>query len=61
MSLQSPAVMNSWTDEADTDIHPSVPQSGDKYDNLGRNMSAQIRREKAWSRWILVQYRKKVY
>lgn len=61
MSLLSPVMMNSWADDAEEEIHPSVPLPGDKYDNLGRNMSAQVRREKKYGQWTTVMYSKKFY
>jgi hypothetical protein len=50
----------SWADEVDEELHPSIHRDGDKYDNLGRNMSAQARREKL-AKWTRVVYSKKFY
>jgi len=61
MSLPSPIMRNSWADDAEEEIHPSVQLTGDKYDNFGRNMSAQIRREKKYGQWKTVVYSKKFY
>ena len=61
MSLPSPISMKSWEEETEEELHPSVHQLGDKYDNLGRNISAQVRREKKYGRWITVKYSKKLY
>lgn len=61
MSLPSPVVMNSWADDDEEEIHPSVPLPGDKYDYLGRNMSAQVRRENKYVMWKTVVYSKRFY
>lgn len=61
MSLSSPVMMNFWADDVEEEIHPSVPLPGDKYDNLGRNMSAQVRREKKYGTWKTVVYSNKFY
>ena len=61
MSFPTPTMTTSWADEVTEELHPSLPRVGDKYDILGRNMSAQLRREKAWGRWVLVKYSKRVY
>lgn len=42
-------------------VHPSIHQDGDKYDRLGRNVSAQERREKLYGVWTQVVYRKTFY
>ena len=60
MSLPSPIMNASWADEVDKNLHPSVHRDGDEYDNLGRNMSAQIRREKL-VKWTRVVYSHKRY
>jgi hypothetical protein len=54
-------MMNFWADDVEEEIHPSVPLPGDKYDNLGRNMSAQVRREKKYGTWKTVVYSNKFY
>jgi hypothetical protein len=51
---------SSWADEVDEEIHPSIPRPFDEYDRLGRNMSAQARREKL-AKWTAVKYSKKFY
>lgn len=67
MSLSSPTMNASWADEVDEvdevdeELHPSIPRDGDKYDRLGRNLSAQARREKSFGRWTTVKYSKKFY
>lgn len=61
MSLPSPIMNASWADEVEEEVHPSVHQAGDKYDRLGRNMSAQIRREKKYGWWTIVKYSRKLY
>lgn len=61
MSLPSPIMNNTWADEVEEDLHPSIPRPDDEYDRLGRNMSAKARREKAYGRWTLVKYSKKFY
>lgn len=61
MSLPSPIMNASWADEVDEELHPSIHRDGDKYDDLGRNISAQARREKAYGRWTTVKYSKKFY
>lgn len=60
MSLPSPIMNASWADEVDEELHPSIHRDGDKYDDLGRNMSAQARREKL-AKWTRVVYSKKFY
>jgi len=60
MSLPSPIMNTSWADEVDDELHPSIPRPGDEYDRLGRNMSAQARREKL-AKWTMVKYSKKFY
>lgn len=60
MSLPSPIMNASWADEVDEEFHPSIHRDGDKYDDLGRNMSAQARREKL-AKWTRVAYLKKFY
>lgn len=52
---------NLWADDVEEELHPSIPIPGDQYDDLGRNMSAQLRRENRWGKWILVKYNKKFY
>ena len=61
MSLPSPIMNDSWADEVDEELHPSIPRDGDKYDRLGRNLSAQARREKSFGLWTTVKYSKKFY
>ena len=61
MSLPSPIMNASWADEVEEELHPSTPLDGDKYDRLGRNLSAQARREKSFGRWTTVKYSKKFY
>ena len=51
-------VSKHWGDE---DVHPSIPQDGDIWDELGRNLSAQKRRERMWGKWTTVRYSKKFY
>ena len=41
--------------------HPSLPREGDVYNERGINLSAQIRREEKYGRWILVEYSHKKY
>ena len=60
MSLPSPIMNASWADKVDEELHPSIHRDGDKYDHLGRNMSAQARREKL-IKWTKVVYSKKFY
>lgn len=60
MSLPSPVMNTSWADEIEEELHPSIPQPDDKYDRLGRNISAQARREKL-AKWTTVKYSKKFY
>lgn len=60
MSLPSPIMNASWADEVDEELHPSIHRDGDKYDDLGRNMSVQARREKL-AKWTWVVYSKKFY
>lgn len=60
MSLPSSIMNASWADEVDEELHPSIHRDGDKYDDLGRNMSAQARREKL-AKWTQVVYSKKFY
>ena len=60
MSLPSPIMNASWADEVDEELHPSIHRDGDKYDDLGRNMSAQARRENL-TKWTRVVYSKKFY
>ena len=60
MSLPSPIMNTSWADEVDEELHPSIHRDGDQYDRLGRNMSAQARREKL-TKWTMVKYSKKFY
>lgn len=61
MPLPSPVMNTSWADEIEEELHPSIPLSDDKYDYLGRNISAQARREKTFGRWVTVKYSKKFY
>lgn len=60
MSLSNPPMNSSWADEVEEELHPSVHRPGDEYDRLGRNMSAQARREKL-AKWITVKYSKNFY
>ena len=60
MSLPSPIMNASWADEVDEELHPSNHRDGDKYDDLGRNMSARARLEKL-AKWTRVVYSKKFY
>lgn len=61
MSLPSPIMNTSWADEVEEEVHPSVHQPGDEYDRLGRNLSAQVRRENKYGKWTIVKYSKKFY
>jgi len=45
----------------DYEMHPSIPRDEDKYDRLGRNISAQKRRESMYGKWTTVRYKKKFY
>lgn len=63
MSLPNPIMNTSWADEVDEvdeELNPSIHRDGDKYDYLGRNISAQARREKL-AKWTRVVYFKKFY
>ena len=44
----------SWADAEDEELHPSIHRDGDEYDYLGRNVSAQARRQKT-VRWEKVK------
>ena len=45
--------------ESNNFINPSLPKDGDEYDTIGRNISAQQRRERMFGKWIRVTYRNK--
>jgi hypothetical protein len=41
------------------ELHPSIPRDDDEYDELGRNMTAQKRREVLYGVWKKVKKSKK--
>ena len=45
--------------ESNIVINPSLPRDDDEYDVLGRNISAQQRRERMFGKWIRVTYKNK--
>ena len=45
--------------ESNIVINPSLPKDSDEYDTLGRNISAQQRRERMFGKWIRVTYKNK--